>query len=90
MSIAPKIPFGVSREGLERELPGGRGGLPIGYPTLSHLRSLTFLLDDTPSPQSMLPFSILSKDTKVPPLVSYSHCEKAGICREPRKTKRAT
>lgn len=38
----------------------------------------------------MHPFSILSRDIKVPSLTSSSHCEKAGICIKPRKTKRAS
>lgn len=88
MSITSKNPSPMrSAEKAQREEPpGGRGGLPLRYLTLSHFRILTFVLDDMPSAGHLLCPKL---DIKVSFLTPSSHCKKAGISRKPRKTKRA-
>lgn len=44
-----KSPMRPAEKAQREEPPRWRGELPLRYPTLSHFRILTFVLDDTPS-----------------------------------------
>lgn len=93
--ILKPIPYEASRQGSERRASQvGEGSCPRGSPHCLTLGSSPLSLmtppnaglkECHPSPT----FSVLSRDIKVSFLTPSSHCKKAGICRKPRKTKRA-